>query len=137
MVFRIKTVCIKMAQRFTPGRNISRIDAFRDMADDFVSRSHHFFSRSDTHHRIYRIRLQSKWTSKRARVISVILFAISVSLCAVILGLYYTYAYHPRTDRLFQRRHWDHYKSLLWSVIFPSFSIQTKSRWWNIYRIFR
>jgi hypothetical protein len=50
------------------------------------------------------MRLENKWTSKKARIISVVLFAIAVTFCAAVIGLYYMYGFHPRTDRLFKKR---------------------------------
>ena len=107
MVFGVKPVYIKMAQRFTPGRYNSRMDTLRDIADQIMSRSHNIFSRNDSRStsKVYVMRLQNKWTSRKARVISVVLFAIAVMFCATVIGLYYMYLYHPRTDRLFKKPH--------------------------------
>lgn len=97
-----------MSHRLTSDKKTLSLDAIRDMADDIVTKSHDILSRADAclhHHTFYTTNVDNKWTSRKARIISVILFAISISVCAVGLGMYYTYMYHPKTDRLFQNRH--------------------------------
>lgn len=105
MVSGIKHICSKMTNRFAPERHVTRLETFRDMAEDLMSRSHLFLNRADhrSHTAMYTVKLDTKWTSKRARIISVIVFAVFVSLTAVITGFYYAYFYHPSTDKLFKR----------------------------------
>lgn len=97
-----------MTQLLTADKKTLSLDTIRDIADDIVIKSHDILSRADArlHHRnSFTGSLEDTWTSKRARVISVILYAITVSLFAIILGIYYTYVYHPDTERLFQHKH--------------------------------
>jgi len=105
MVAGLRHICSVMTHRFNPERPATRLNTFRDMAEDLMTRSQMLLKRNE--HRsqtaIYTVRLDSKWTSKKARVISVIVFAFCVSFSAVIMGIYYAYFYHPKTDRLFAK----------------------------------
>lgn len=104
MVAGLRQICSVMSQRYGPERYMTRLETIRDMAEDLMSRSQMLLKRNDhrSHTAMYTVKLDAKWTSKRARVISVIVFAVFVSLGAVIMGTYYAYFYHPRTDRLFK-----------------------------------
>ena len=107
MVFGVKSIHIMMAQRLSSARYTSSIKALKDFTDQIMSRSHSVLSREDSRStpKEYVMRFQNKWTSLTARIISVVLFVIAVLFCAAVIGLYYTYGYHPRTHRLFQKRH--------------------------------
>lgn len=87
-------------------RSVSHLEVIRDMADDIMSRSQEFLARTEDrfHYSFYQANYDVKFISKKARVISVILYAVFVSVCAVILGLYYMFQYHPPTDRLFKEQ---------------------------------
>lgn len=73
------------------------MEVVRDMADDLMSRSQEFIHRIDDrlHHKLYR-NTEKKWTSRRARIVAVILYAVLVAVWAVVLALYYIYGYHPK-----------------------------------------
>ena len=104
MVFGVKSIHIMMAQRLSSARYTSSIKALKDQ---IMSRSQSVLSRKDSRStpKEYVMRFQNKWTSLTARIISVVLFVIAVLFCAAVIGLYYTYGYHPRTHRLFHKRH--------------------------------
>ena len=98
---------VNMSFRYNGNRNISRLEAFRELADDIVSRSHALLSRSDSRSNrspLYTMTLEAKYTSKKARVIGVILFTLSLFICAILMGSYYMFAWHPRTNRLFHKQ---------------------------------
>lgn len=105
MVAGLRQICSVMTQRYGAERHTTRMETFRDMAEDLMTRSQMLLKRND--HRsttaMYTVKLDAKWTSKRARIFSVIVFAVFVSLGAVITGFYYAYFYHPKTDRLFKK----------------------------------
>ncbi|KAL4227414.1 hypothetical protein ACF0H5_012857 [Mactra antiquata] len=106
MVSGIKSACFQMAHRFKSTRSNSRLESIREIAEDLALRSHDFFSRNEVRQNypnVYRVRLENKWTSRKARIISFIMYAFSVSIWAIVIGLFYMYAYHPKTDKLFRR----------------------------------
>ena len=100
---------IKMTFRLSADRKATSLDTVRDMADEFMTKSHEILSRADArvHHNhisFYAANIENRCVSKRVRVISVIVFGLSVTACAIILGIYYTYMYHPNTERLFGQK---------------------------------
>ncbi|KAL4227413.1 hypothetical protein ACF0H5_012856 [Mactra antiquata] len=84
-------------------RNKSQTDYMRETLEDCVHELREFITRTKNriHNKFYTSNEEDRFTSKRARVISVFLYAFSVSVCAMIIGWYYTYQYRPCTKRLF------------------------------------
>ena len=103
MVTAIKLACHKMVSRCNTERPGSRLDVFRDMADDLVTRSHEFLARPNSHHghSMYTVKSEVRWTSRRARTITVILYFFCVTVSAVVLGLVYMHIWRPDTSKIF------------------------------------
>lgn len=84
-------------------RRISHVDFVREAVEDVVHGTREIITRTKQriHHKFYTSNEEDRFTSKRARVISVFLYAACVSISAILIGLYYTYRYKPSTERLF------------------------------------
>ena len=86
----------------------TRLEMVKDMAEDFVSRSQellHLAGKGHPHHPYtVDVHYETRYTSRRARLISVILYVMTVSVGAVIMGTYYMFGWHPNTSNLFGRR---------------------------------
>lgn len=97
-----------MTHRLKADKKTMNLDAIRDMAEDIAIKSHDILSRAKARlkqRNLFTASLEDTWTSKRARVISVISYAVAVSVGAIILGIYYMYVYHPNTETLFKHKH--------------------------------
>ncbi|KAH3848196.1 hypothetical protein DPMN_090554 [Dreissena polymorpha] len=83
----------------------SRLFVLRDMADDIVTRSHEFLARPNSRplQSMNRLNVEYKFTSRRARLVSVTLYFLSVTIAAVVLGCFYMFYWRPGTDRLYGR----------------------------------
>ena len=84
----------------------SRMDVLRDIIVDLWTRISTFISRADprSSHNIYEMRLDKRWTSKRARIITTVLYTITILIIPVIVGMIYSHIYHPNTHRLLQKQ---------------------------------
>ena len=51
--------------------------------------------------------MKTRFTSKKAKIISVIIYTLSVSVFAVILGVYFMNYWHPRAGLYFQKKYND------------------------------
>ena len=87
-------------------RSNSRKDELREMIEDLWTRISVFISRADprSRHNIYEMRLENRWTSKRARIITTVVWTMAVLIIPVVVGVIYTYYYHPNTGRLLKKQ---------------------------------
>ncbi|KAH3848199.1 hypothetical protein DPMN_090558 [Dreissena polymorpha] len=81
----------------------SRLNVIRGVADGIMARSHDILSRNrpGQHNAHYTVRLEAKFTSRRARLTSVTLYFVLVISAAVILAMYYSFLWRPNTNKLF------------------------------------
>ena len=102
-LFISPTMAYKQSSRTS--RRGSRLQMVRDICESISLRSHSLFGRPDhrTPQNPYNIsNMGAAMTTTRAKLISIVLFVLSMFLGAIVLGVYYMKWWHPNTDKIFK-----------------------------------